>query len=1125
MTRAKIIKRGAVCALFATLMVAACAPPALASSPWWHVFSGSRPAVLQPGAGQKDQIVVSVANLGDEAIDGEHGNPVRIVDRLPPGLHATSVLKVSGIENEVAGTVECTLEQSNTVVMCTFANSLRPYQQLELVIDVTVPEEGRSGANRVTIVGGGAPPASVARRVAIGTEAPKFGVEDFEVATEEEGGEPDTQAGSHPFQTTFSLVLDQSLAENVSGLLHDEPEPFVSELPKDVEVKLPPGMIGNPTAVPRCPLPAFLAKTPTCPPSTIVGVAMVTIDEGARGFALATVSTPVFNLEPREGIPGHPLTGEPARFGFSVAEVPVFLDTELRADGDYGVTTKVENITQTTAFLANKVIIWGVPGDSRHDSSRGFLCVENGVECQKSNEREPTPFFTLPTSCSGKPLASEVLVDSWNEPGKFVDVLPTRPLPAMDGCLDVPFGGEVKVQPSSTAASTPTGLNADVHIPQAQLANPNGLAPADVRDITVGLPEGLGLNPSAADGLQACSEEQVGYEREEEPAPGSGFSGNVKVFNERPKYPEPEEPGVNMCPNASKLGTVTINTPLLPRPLNGGVYLATPAPNGEAGMNPFNSLVALYIVAEDPISGSRVKLAGEVHLSETGQIVSTFENNPQLPFEDAELHFFNVERASLATPARCGAYAVNAVLAPWSGAEPLSGVLGPPFPIGPGPIPCPGSTLPLTPTLEEAATNKQAGGFSSLTTTIARPDGNQNLRSVQLRFPPGLSGVLSGVKLCPEEQANAGTCPPESEIGESTVSAGVGGDPFTVKGGKVYLTGKYHGAPFGLSIVTPAVAGPFNLGTVVVRARIEVDLHTAALTVTTNSPAEGYAIPRFLDGVPLQIRDVNVTVTRPGFTFNPTNCSPLAVTGAITGAEGGSAPISVPFTVANCANLKFAPTFKVSTSGKTSRLNGASLVTKITYPPTPPGGQATNSAGIAFAKVELPKVLPSRLPTLQKACLIATFEANPANCPAASVVGHARVITPVLPEPLTGPAYLISHGGEEFPSLTIVLQGYGVTVELIGITHISPNAITSTTFNSTPDVPFSLFELTLPEGRYSALAATANLCKAKNLVMPTHFIAQNGMELKQNTKIAVTGCPKAKKKAKHAKRASRRKKH
>jgi hypothetical protein len=543
----------------------------------------------------------------------------------------------------------------------------------------------------------------------------------------------------------------------------------------------------------------------------------------------------------------------------------------------------------------------------------------------------------------------------------------------------------------------------------------------------------------------------------------------------------------------------------LPNPLVGAAYVAAQTEN------PFGSLVALYLEVEDPVSGSLVKLAGEVKPDPvTGQLSSTFLSTPQLPFEDFKLHFFGGSRAPLGTPSTCGFYATTAVLQPWSGNPPAesSSTFG--ITSGPGGSPC-ASPLPFNPELAAGSVNIQAGAFTPFTTTMSRADGQQNLQGIQLHMPPGLSGLLSGVKLCGEAEANAGTCGPESLIGETTVSVGLGGNPFSVKGGRVYITGPHDGAPFGLSIVNPAKAGPYDLerGTscdcVVVRAKIEVEPDTAQLTITTDNSGP-YKIPTIIQGIPLQIQHVNVIINREHFTFNPTNCSKQTITGSLQSTGGASSALSVPFQVTNCAALNFAPKFSVSTSAHPSKAQGASLTARLAEPPGSMGSQAN----ISKVKVELPLQLPSQLKTLQKACLDKVFNANPANCPPESIVGHAVVDTQLLPVPLAGPAYFVSHGGEEFPSLTMILQGYGVKIELVGSTLIR-KGITSTTFKTVPDTPFNTFELTLPQGKYAALAAylpagaKGSFC-GQNLKMPSEFIAQNGMELHQNTAITVTGC-------------------
>lgn len=817
-------------------------------------------------------------------------------------------------------------------------------------------------------------------------------------------------------------------------------------------------------------------------------------------FGPVTFPEPVFNLKPS--------TGEPARFGFTVfGGFPVILDTSVRAGGDYGVTVSVNNVSQIVALLSSQVTFWGVPGDSAHDSQRGWSCIDNGFyglvapvvgKCAPPNEGSPPPLLSMPTSCNG-PLQTSVAVDSWQNRGNFLPDFSPSFEPTLHGCNRLPFNPSISVAPDGQQGSSPTGLTVGIHVPQDLLLNPSGLAEANVKDTTVTLPEGVALNPAAADGLMSCSEGQI------------GLSEDVQ----------------GSCPEASKVGTVEIKTPLLPNPLTGSAYLATQSEN------PFGSLVALYLQVRDPVSGTLVKVAGEVKPDPvTGQLVSTFENTPELPFEDLTLHFFGGDRAPLGTPARCGAYTTIASMAPWSGNAPVESSSTFEITSGPNHSPC-ASPLPFGPELTAGSINVQAGATSPLTMTMSRQDGQQNLDAVELHMPPGVAGVLSKVKLCGEAEANAGTCGPESLIGHTIVSVGLGGDPYTVTGGRVYITGPYKGAPYGLSIVNPAKAGPFDLGQVIVRAKLAIDRETAAITVTTDADGP-YAIPQMLDGIPLQIKHVNVTIDREGFTFNPTNCEPMKITGRLTSSQGSESALEVPFQVTNCRALDFRPHLTASTSGKATRANGTSLDVKLSYP-SDAFGKDTN---IAKVKVQLPRQLPSRLATLQKACLDTTFDANPSACPAASRIGSAVATTPILPVALTGPAYFVSHGGAKFPELVIVLQGYGVTVYLRGETFISPSGITSSTFRTVPDVPVASFELNLPSGPYSALGANGNLCKITRSVtvrkrvtvvshghrrtvtkkvhrrvpatlgMPTTFVAQNGVQIERTTPVGVSGCPK-----------------
>jgi hypothetical protein len=1074
--------------------------------------------VVTPG-GPDGQIVFVAANLGDGSVNGEKV-PVSVQAQLPPGLEAVGIEGFAGYQPHLAelglfAPVRCSLES----LSCTYAGVLPGYEQIQVEVDVVAKPGARSGeVARASVSGGETRGVTVSHPVVLGGEATPFGVESYEVAPEEEGGAVDTQAGSHPFQLTSTITFNQLLeGKTTRGLLG-----LPAALTKDLHFDLPPGLIGNPTPFQQCTLKQFLSQNEQhvserlCPLQTVVGVARVTIDEpGILGEQ--TVVAPLFNLEPS--------VGEPARFAFEVDGADVYLDTAVRTGGDYGVTVDVNNIIQIAGFIKSEVTFWGVPGDSRHEAQRGEACLgqargkgkggDVGPCVSLGAQHDPPPLIALPTSCTG-PLQTSVEADSWANEGSFVSSPETVPLPALDGCNRLPFEPSISLTPDEQAGSTPTGLAVTVHVPQAVSLNGEGLSEADVKNTTVALPEGVAINPAGADGLQACSEEGIALHSAEPPT----------------------------CPEASKIGTVKIKTPLLPNPLEGSAYLA------EQNTNPFGSLVALYVFAEDPISGSRVKVAGEVVPNPvTGQLVATFKDTPQLPFETFELHFFGGDRAPLATPARCGAYTTTAAIEPWT--ETGEADSSSTFDITSGPASfsepqgraCPGASLPFDPSLTGGATNINAGAFSPFTLTLTRKDGEQNMQSAEAHLPPGLSGILSNIELCPEPQANLGECPPGSLIGETTVSVGVGGDPFTVGGGRFYLTGPYNGtggctagspgcAPFGVTFEVPAKAGPFDLkrntqnpsgedpcDCVIVRGKIEINPTTAAITITSDPPGSPDAIPTSIEGIPLEIQHVNAITTRGNFQFNPTNCNKMEVTGTIHSSENTAYTIGVPFQVTNCAILKFKPTLAVSTSAKTSRANGASLNVKLAYPSAPFGSQAN----IAKVKVELPKQLPSRLTTLQKACTSATFEANPARCPAASIVGHAKAITPLIPVPLEGPAYFVSHGGEAFPSLVLVLQGYNVTIDLVGSTFINKAGVTSSTFKTVPDQPVESFELTLPQGPYSALAAHGDLCKDK-LAMPTEFVAQNGAEIKTTTKIAVTGCPKAKK-AKKPKHAKKRTKH
>jgi len=1045
------------------LMLGASAASA-AEGPVWKVMAVSTPTNFKPGDQTgDDSLEVMATNVGGASTDG---SPITIGDSLPAELTATEIFGTdvykepdSTQETEqltarfpgaYPGGLSCSI---SPVLQCATSERVDPGDTLFVTIRVDVASNlSASVPNVVTVSGGGAASVPASDPVSIGSTLPEYGVAP--------GGLTATtstnQAGAHPNVTTAFFLNTVSRAG----------KPVVVGTPKDIRFDLPPGLVGTTVGMARCTMAEVIAES-HCPADTMVGTATLIVQ--AAGDERLQLTLPVFNIAPAPG--------EPAAFAFNAALFPVRLDTSVLANGDYGVRVSASDLTEGATTYASSITIWGVPAD--HNGPGPDRAARNleAEELNPSNEiifggssigQTRVPLLTNPSQCS-TPLEGALSTDSWEASGPGVFASASTSLGGDSGCDQLAFKPSVSMLPDTLQAGAPAGYTFDLRVPQRN--EPETLATPDVKRTSVTLPAGTVISPSAADGLGDCSNEQFELH--------SGVPGH--------------------CPRDSQVGTVSIKTPALEERLNGEVFLASPecdpcTPQDAASGKMIRLFVQVVGEGED---GIIVKLEGTGQINQqTGQITTTFNETPQLPFSEFQLKLQGGERATLANPRTCGEVATTVDLTPWSTPYTPDATPESKFNIDEN---CFGAQF--DPSFTAGTTSNQAGGFSPFTLSFGRSDSDQFLNGVQVKMPPGLLGMLSKVTLCGEPQAAQGTCGSESLIGETSIETGPGTDPFLVTGGRVYITGPYKGAPYGLSIVVPAVAGPYTLsgttgsGTVVNRSAISVNPETSALTVTSDP------LPTELDGIPLQLRLVNVTINRQGFTFNATSCDKLQVGGTLTSTQAASASESSSYQVTNCGGLAFKPKFTVSSSGKTSKANGASLDTKVSYPSAPQGSEAD----IAKVKIELPKQLPSRLTTLQKACVAATFAANPANCPAASVIGIVRVNTPVLPVQLTGPVYFVSHGGEAFPSLTMVLQGDGVRVDLVGATFISKAGITSTTFKTVPDVPFNSFELYLPEGRYSALAANGNLCKSK-LTMPNEFIAQNGAVIHQSTPISVTGC-------------------
>ncbi len=1067
---------------------------AVVPGPAWSVQSVAGPTNFIPGyeggeeAGQSYKVFVR--NVGSRATDG---SPVKITDTLPEAQGVTYAastgvkfwdLKYSGQGDGEGGSDPEIVD-----------HVVPPGDILEMHVPVYVPVSAAEGpvTNTVTVTGGGAPPVTLRVQNAVSRTPAPFAIQEFAFGVTGVDGTTDTQAGSHPYGLSASLGF---ATERAQGYPSYDESYAPSQDAKNIVTDLPLGVAGSALAAPRCPvadLEAHRVFVPTsfyCPADTQIGniTLQTTVANGATSSVAANAFplSPVYNLVPERG--------HPVEFGFElhrIAKVHLFASVVHTAAGYVLRVTSPENstglagqLTRGSGLAGSTLSLFGDPeaedGGNTQPNPYG-----EGLSLQSAGNL-PVPSYTNPTDCSGTPLVATVHVDTWEHPGAvgadgepdFSDpnwLEAKSELPATTGCELLSFSPSLTAALDTTAADSPTGLTTHLSIPQA----PNedfALATSDLRTATVALPAGLALSPSAADGLQACSDAQWA-EESEQPAG---------------------------CPEASQVGTVVAHTPVLGEPLEGQVFLGTPncSPCSLADAQNGN-LVRLFMQLRAPNSGIVLKIPGTTTVDPTtGALTTSFPESPQQPFGDLTLTLKGGPRAPLATPQSCGTFTTNSTLTPWSAPESGPPALSPSsFEIGSN---CnPG----FSPAATSGTVNNQAGAFSPFVLTASRTDGEQDLSRVSATTPPGLLAILKGVERCPEPQASQGTCGSNSLIGHASALTGAGSHPFYAQGGQVFLTGPYKGAPFGLSVVVPAVAGPFNLGNIVVRAAISVDPHTAQITVVSDP------LPSMVDGIPLQVKTVNVAIDRQNFMFNPTNCEPLAVGGTLTSTQGATASVSSHFQAANCAALPFKPVFNVSTQAKSSKQNGASLTVKGTFP--------AGEANIHSVAVVLPKQLPARLTTIQQACPEATFAANPASCPAGSDIGIATATTPILATPVSGPAYLVSHGGAAFPDVVAILQAEGVTVDLVGSINIK-KGITSSDFGTVPDAPISSFQLTLPEGPHSGLTAVlpasakGSLC-GTSLTMPFTITGQNGAQVKQNEKIAVTGCaaPKKKAKAKH----------
>jgi hypothetical protein len=929
--------------------------------------------------------------------------------------------------------------------------------------------------------------ALVLSAVALAAAAPAmadFGLKGLDVTFNNQDGTPATAAGTHPFAMTTKLALNTTV------------EPKVGELPegelKDLLIEQVTGLAGNPRATTRCTAAEFSARVEgyaSCPDSTAVGVAAVKAEFNA--FPPETevfLHLPIYNLVPPPGVA--------AKLGFVAANVPVTFDVGVSGEPPYDIVASLRDIPQSLLFYGSEVTLWGNPASPAHDSLRG-KCVGSPTEptaeaiskgkCSSSGPE--VAFLTLPRSCQG-PLATSFFAGSWQGATSAGSAIH----PGFAGCDELSFAAEVGAEPTTQSAESASGLEFTTDVNDPGLTDPTGRAQSDIRKVVVTLPEGVTLNPSAAEGMGSCRKTQYESEGLDVPS-GSG------------------------CPSSSKLGTVEVVSPLLEGALPGELFLAQqddPATAEAGAENPFDSMLAVYLVIRSPQFGIFVKQAGKIEADKrTGRLVSTFEDIPQLPFGHLDVRFRGGPRAPLVTPPTCGRYSTGAELTPWSGGPALNRTATFDVTSGRDGGPCPAAgTPPFHPGFEAGSLDNKAGSYSPFYMRLSRQDGEQELTRFDSKLPPGLTGKLTGVAKCGDaaiaaaggktgrqELANA-SCPPSSQVGRTLAAAGVG-SALTYVPGKLYLAGPFAGDPLSIVAITPAVAGPIDVGNVVVREALTLDPETAEVQI---DGAHSDSLPRILQGIPVRLRQLEVYVDRDDFTLNPTSCDPSSVRANIFGSfadvfspgDDVSAAVSQRYQAARCSALGFRPKLSLKLKGGTRRNDFPALRAVVKYP------RRGSYANIRQATVTLPHSAFLEQGHIGTVCTRVQFAADA--CPKRSIYGRAKAITPLLDEPLEGPVYLRSSS-HPLPDLVAALHGV-VDVDVVGRID-SVKARLRSRFESVPDAPVSKFILEMRGGKKGLIVNSRDLCEHPERAS-VDLVAQNGKAAYTNPVLA-NSCRKRKK--------------
>ncbi len=923
-----------------------------------------------------------------------------------------------------------------------------------------------------------APPAAMAEG---------FGIHGFDVTYTEANGATANEAGKHPYAMTTSFEAN---VEEVEG------KKVPVEPIKDVFAFQVPGLAGSPVAVPPCSTLDFLTinqkegddpNVPACDDSSAVGKFVVVLEPAKEGKEAETDESPVFLLDAAPGTA--------AKIGWYVKGVPVSADVGVTQSPPYRIVGHATNITQIIAFYGADLTLWGNPASEAHDEERGH-CYKGGKACPAAVTG--TPFLTLPRACTG-PLQSSYATDSWPHPGPIFDsgepdLTDSRWVTGsaathddlgnpqgMIGCGQLDFAPRVAAHPSTDQASSPSGLAVSLDVTDEGLANPTGTAASDIQKVVFTLPPGMTANPSVAEGLKACSPADLDRESVGS-APGAG------------------------CPEASKVGSVAIETPLLPgATLHGSLYVATPFEN------PFHTLIALYMVIKDTRFGVMVKQPFKVEPDpRTGQLITTGEDLPQFPLAHVEVRLREGGRGLLISPPGCGSFDAVAQLTPWSDpSSPLEATSTFQIDRGPGGGACPPpGRPPFVPGFTAGSLDNTAGTYSPFFLRLTRRDGDQDIVRFDATLPPGVTAKLTGVAQCPDsaiaaaraksghdEQANP-SCPAGSQIGRVEGGAGVGSE-LTYVPGRLYLAGPVGSAPLSVVAIVPAVAGPYDVGNIVVRQALRVNPRSGVVSADSSASDE---IPHILAGIPLAVRDIRVFVDRPDFTLNPTGCQPTGTQAGIWG--GGSDPFSTtddgpvflaaPYQAASCGSLGFQPRLSLELRGGSKR--GAFPALRGVYRPRP------GDANLKKLVVRLPHSAFLEQGHFGTICTRVQYAANA--CPAKAIYGHVRAFTPLLSQPLKGPVFLRSSN-HNLPDLVASLHG---TIDVEAVARIdSIHGGIRTTFTGVPDAPLEKVVLDMRGGEKGLIVNSTNLCQAKHRAL-LRAEGHNAAAHQSKPLVRSTGC-------------------